>query len=222
MGPYQDSSSLSSLQLLIEELKNLIALESSRKSNPWIRGIKLTELFYEKYGLSPEEVAKAQGHSGSLRSLLRNTESFSIRGSSLPQEFHISSRPSFCFGFQQVRATSFNHRGKRHRKAKQILSPLAQRISEYQPIPVPEFKSVNDLKAALVEIIKSLTANHSRKNVTIGELSKKFGDYYKQPIRPVMREVCPDMKLIELLQTIPSLHVQELENGYQISVEIHY
>lgn len=96
-----------------------------------------------------------------------------------------------------------------------------QRISEYQPILVVDIKSVTDLEIALIEIIKSLTANHPKIFVTIAVLSKRFRDYYKQPIRTVIRSMCPDLKLIELLQTIPSRPVQKVDNDWRITVEDH-
>ena len=73
----------------------------------------------------------------------------------------------------------------------------------------------------MIEIINRLTVNHPNKNVTIAALSKKIHDDYKQPIRTVIRSVCPDMKLIELLQSIPSLDVQKVDNDWRITVEAH-
>jgi hypothetical protein len=105
--------------------------------------------------------------------------------------------------------------------AEEISPRQVQRISEYQPILVFDIKSVTDLESAFIEIIKSLTINHPKKIVTIALLSKKIHDYYKQPIRTVIRSVCPDLKLIELLQTIPSLHVQKVDNDWRITVEDH-
>jgi hypothetical protein len=94
-----------------------------------------------------------------------------------------------------------------------------QKCSGYQPNLLPQIQSVNDLEIVLLKLIKSLTVNQPRKVVTISRLSHKFHDSYKQPLRVVMRNLCPDLKLIELLQTVPGLQVQKVGNDWQIAVE---
>lgn len=233
MDFHQEPSSFSSLQLL-EELENLIVIESGKNVNPWIHVTKLTEVFYKKYGVSLEEVAKVQGYSDGLSSIFTSSGRFSIYATQIPQEFYVAFLQAVVPNFHQSQATSIKYRIKRPWKvdgsllrmlqdsgAEEISPRQVHRISEYPPILVFDIKSVTDLEIAFLEIIKSLTTNHPKKIVTIAVLSKKFHDYYKQPIRTVMRSVCPDMKLIELLQTIPSLYVQKVDNDWQITVEDH-
>lgn len=230
---HQDPSSFSSVQLL-EELEYLIVIESGKNGNPWIHVTDFAEVFYKKYGMSLEEVAKIKGYSDGLRSLLTSSGRFSIYGTPIPQEFYVALLQAVFPSFHQSQATSIKYRIKRPWKvdgnllrmlqdegAEEISPRQLQRISEYQPILIVDIKSVTDLEIALIEIIKSLTANHPKKLVTVAVLSKKFHDYYKQPIRTVIRSVCPDMKLIELLQTIPSLRVQKVDNDWRITVEEH-
>lgn len=195
---------------------------------------KLTELFYEKHGVLPEEVAKVQGYSDDLRSLLISSKRFSIYGTQGRQEFYVALFQAVVPGSYQSLARLIKYRIKRPWKVDGSLlrvlkaedteetSPYpVQTIPKHQPTLIPETKSVNDLEVALMEIIKSLTTNHPKEVVTIGVLSEKFCDYYKQPIRTVIRSVCTDMKLIELLQTVPSLHVQKVDNDWQITLETH-
>ncbi|NJL85593.1 MAG: hypothetical protein HC886_05850 [Leptolyngbyaceae cyanobacterium SM1_1_3] len=61
MESRQDPSSFSSLQQLLEELENFVALESSKNDNPWVSVTKLRKLFGENYGISLEEAVKVQG-----------------------------------------------------------------------------------------------------------------------------------------------------------------
>jgi len=235
MESHQDLPSLSSLQQLLEELEKFIALESGRNGNLWISVAKLNELFHEKYRLSLEEAARVQGYSNGLRSFFISSRRFSIYSTQIPQEFYVALLQSVVPGYGQVSSTSsIKYRIKRPWKvdanllrllkaegAEEIPSRQTKRISEYQPILVPEIKSVDDFETALMEIIKSLTANHPKQFVTIAVLSKKFRDYYEQPIRTVMRSMCPDMKLIDLLQTIPNIHAQEVDNDWRITMEVH-
>lgn len=213
MESHKDPSSFSSLQQLIEELGNLITLEFDRNGNPWTSMTRLAALFYEKYGVTPEDVARDQFSSNGLRSIFTRSGCFSIRATSIPKEFYVALSQEVGLDFQKFQAKSI--------KDKDIPPCPVQRISKYQPTIVSEFQSVHDLEIALVEIIKSLAANHPKENVTIGVLSKKFYDYYQQPIRTVIRSVFPGMRLIELLQTIPRLHVQKLDNDWQITLTTH-
>jgi hypothetical protein len=213
MESYQDLSSYSLLQQLLEDLENFVTIESNRNGNPWITVSKLSELFYGKYKVSLEEMVKVQGHNDSLRSLFISSRRFSIYGTPIPQEFYVAL-------FQAAVPGSY-HSQARAEGSEELPSRQAQRILEYRPILVPEIKSVNDLEIALMEIIKSLMVNHPKQFVTIAVLSRKFRDYYGQPIRPVMRGVCPDMKLIDLLQTILSIHVREVDSDWQITLKAH-
>lgn len=213
MESYQDLSSYSLLQQLLEDLENFVVIESNRNGNPWITVSKLSELFYGKYKVSLEEMVKIQGYNNSLRSLFISSRRFSIYGTPIPQEFYVAL-------FQAAVSGSYHSQAGVESSEKLSARP-AQRISEYRPILVPEIKSVNDLEIALIEIIKSLMVNHPKQCVTIAVLSRKFRDYYGQPIRPVMRDVCPDMKLIDLLQTILNLHVQEVNSDWQITLKTY-
>lgn len=206
----------SSLQKLIEELEKLIAIESAINDTPWICVSKLTEVFYQKHGVSLEVVAKERGYSDGLGSLLISSGHFSIYDTPIPQKFYVALLQSVVpsAGFRQSQETSL---------AETLLAEISLaesvEISKYQPILVAEIESVTDLEIALIEIIKILTANHPKKIVTIAVLSKKFRDYYKQAIRTVIRSVCPDVKLIELLQSIPGLDVQKVDRDWQITVD---
>ncbi|MEG4533293.1 hypothetical protein [Microcoleus sp. D2_18a_D3] len=213
-----------------------MAIESSRNGNPWISVARLTEIFYKKYGVSLEVVAKVQGYSYGLRSLLTSSGRFSIYGTPIPQEFYVALLQAVVPSFDEYQATSIKDRMKRKRPEKvyeslptivkaegtEDISPRqVQRISKYQRILILDIKSVNDLEIALIEIIESLMVNQPENFVTIAVLSKKFHEDYKQPIRTVIRSVCPDLKLIEILQTLPSLHVQKVDNDWQITVEAY-
>ncbi|NER20268.1 MAG: hypothetical protein F6J96_05965 [Symploca sp. SIO1C2] len=209
MELHQDPSSFSSRQELLEELENLISIESSRNGNPWISVAKLSELFCEKYRVSLEEVAKVQGYNYSLMSLFTSSRRFSIYGTQMPQDFYVALLQAVVPSYDQAQTSSSKYRIKR---------PL-QKISEYKPILVSEIKSIDDFEIALIEIIKSLTANHQTKFATIAILSKNFRGYYGQPIRTVMRSICPEIKLIDLLRSTPNLSVQEVDNDWQITVD---
>ena len=227
---YQDPSSFLSLPQLLEALENFTVLESQRSGNPWIRVTRLSELFYEKYGVLLETVAKAQGSHDSLRSLIKSSKRFCIYGTPIPQEFYVALFQAVAPGFQPSQTMPLRCRIKQCSEVERHVSELlqvgdtrenqldrAQKLPERQASSFPPIQSVNDLEAALIAITKSLVANNPQNYVSIGQLSQKFWGYYMQPIRVVMRSVCPDLKLIELLQVIPALQVKKVENAWQVT-----
>jgi hypothetical protein len=229
----QNPSSFSSLQQLLGELENLILLESNRSGKPWISVARLSKLFHEKRGVSLKYIVQAKGYSDSLRSLFTSSKRFSIYGTQAPQEFYIALLHVVVPSCNQNQTKPIQYRIKRPWKvdgnllrtlkaegAKEIPSRWSQKIPQYQPILVVEIKSVDDLETVLVEVIKNLTIHLPKRFVTVATLSQKFHDYYKQPIRSVVRSVCPTMKLIDLLQVMPKLHLQKVDNDWQITLKV--
>ncbi len=233
----EHTSSFLSLQQLLEELENFIVLESQRNGNPWSSAARLCKLFYEKHGVLPEDVAKSLGYSDSFRNLLESSKRFSIYGTQISQKFYVALLPAIVSRFPQYKTTERQqnrYRIKRPwkvdgRLVRMLKAEDAKEISKYQPQKrlelqinrIDEIKSINDLEFVLMEIIRFLMANNPIKIVTVAALSKEFLNYYNQPIITVVKKRCPDIKLIELLQTIPNLHVQKVDDGWQITIEAH-
>lgn len=239
MEPHRDPSSFSSPQQLLEALESLISLESSRNGNPWMNIDRLSELFYEKYELSLEDVVQAQGCGNSLRDLFIGSRRFSVYGTQNPQDFYVALLQVVVSGCSKNQTNPIQYRIKRPWKvdgnllrmlkaegAEEISSQPAQSIEissrpaqsteKYQLILISEIKSVDDLKIVLVEIVKDLVTNSPKQFATVATLSRKFHEHYGQPIRTVTRRVCPHIRLLDLLQTIPNLHVREVGNHWQI------
>ena len=221
----------SSLQQLEDELEHLIAFKAQQKGNPWLSIDRVTELFNAKYGMSPEQLAIAQGYGRGLRNLLKESGRFSIYGTQLPDEFYVALIQAVVFDYPQAQISprlyqvkqswEANRRLPRRVKGKDAEDRLpcqTQSSSSQQLCLVPKISSVNDLELALIEIIQSLTATHPNEVVALTRLSLKFSDRYQQPIRAVMRRVCPDMRLAELLQTVPDLEVQRVNDDWQVSL----
>ena len=220
-----------SLQQLLEELEGFILLELERSGNSWISVTRLAKLFYNKHGISLEESVKLQGYSVGLRSLVKSSERFSIYSSPISQQFYVALLQRIVPSFQQPPITTTCYKSKRILKIDGLLERVeaesaeessrcqAPLKSEHCSSMLTEIKSVNDLEVALTEIIKNLSKNSPNSSVTIPVLSKNFYDYYRQPIKAVVRSMCPGMKLIKLLQTIPNLNVQKVKDAWQIAVE---
>jgi len=197
MESHPESSGFSSLQKLLEELATLITDVSHCQNNAWVKNTELDALFRAKHGVSIATALQAQVSGSDLRNVLGGLPRFRIYPTSNPQEFYIRL------------VDEFRSSGVANPKVRQSTKRL-----EYQPIRVPEMRSIEDLEFALIEIVMSLTS--FGEFTSIEQLSEKFRAYYEQPIEPVMRCVCPGWQLIELLQTIPTLHVQQIDDHWQI------
>jgi hypothetical protein len=232
MKPHRDPYSFLSSQQLLEELGNFIALESGKNDSPWVRVTKISNLFYEKYGVSPEEAFKSLDSRNSLRNFLTNSERFLIYGTPVPQEYYVALSQLVIPSCDQFRATSIPRRRHRPQRIDSISQKILEmegteeirphqtsRIAKYQTISPSEIQSIADLEAKLIEIAKSLIGIYPRRTVTLSEVSQKFYEYYKQPVRTIIRNVGSEIKLIELLQTIPGLCIQKVNNEWQITIE---
>ncbi len=106
MNVQQNLPSFSSRKQLFKALKVLVSLESSRTEHPWIHVTRLSQLFSEKYDLSLEEVAKAQGFRAGLKSLFKQSGCFSIYGNQMPQDFYVALRQLVVPGHDQRRTST--------------------------------------------------------------------------------------------------------------------
>ena len=209
---------------LLSELENSIVIESQINGSPWVKATRLSELFYEKYGYSLEGEIKSKGYSNCLKTFIRrSSQRLSIYNTPNPQEFYVAFLNDIVPDIQQYQSTATSCQSQEAEVSEDVFNNfLSEKIgitnSESQPELLFEIKSVNDLEYVLIEIIKSLMATNPQKHVTIAVLSQRFYYYYRQPIRGIRRSLCPDMTLIELLQTIPGLHVEKVDDDWQITV----
>jgi hypothetical protein len=86
----QDQFNFSSPEQLLEELENLIRIESHRSNNPWVSIDKLSRIFLEKYTISLERAVQTQGYENTLRNFFRYSKCFSIYGTQTPQDFYVA------------------------------------------------------------------------------------------------------------------------------------
>lgn len=100
--------------------------------------------------------------------------------------------------------------------ATRMFSSPSPKHSAHQPTLPSRLSSIDDLELALTEILKRLTSGHPEKATTVTALSKTFYDDYRQPIHTVIRSLCPDMMLMDMLEMMSSLEVLENDNGEMI------
>uniref|UniRef100_A0ACD5GR54 Uncharacterized protein n=1 Tax=Desertifilum tharense IPPAS B-1220 TaxID=1781255 RepID=A0ACD5GR54_9CYAN len=91
---------------------------------------------------------------------------------------------------------------------------------EYKPVLESKIESVDDLVKTITEILKELTGDRVQEWVEISVLSKKFYDYYQQPIRGVVRQVYKGGKLIDILKSCMHLEIQESNQVSQVCLKM--
>ncbi len=219
---------LFSQQRLIEEVEKITLLESDQQFKLWMHSSKLTELFFEQHKISLEDVIKSQGHGSNLREFLKRSEKFSIYGTLDPQQFYLALFSSLGFKLSQPRENKERNIGCKSYDLGTYLETILEEDTQSQQFNqtkntiksqtelIFEIASVSDLEVVLAKVIQQLWINSSERSITITTLSKEFYTYYKQPIRAVIRNVCPGIRLIEVLQSIPNLHVEEIENSWHV------
>ena len=207
----ESPSSLFSQQQLIEEVEKIIVLESDKTCKLWIHSSRLAELFVEKHKMSLEVVIRNQGHDTNIRRFLKSSKHFSIYGASAPQEFYLALFSSLDFIFMKERENKEKHIDQKSCELDSHLeavsddkSTKSQRFHQAQNT----IESLNDLEVVLAKIIQQLLTSTPKEDITIVDLSREFYAYYDRPIKGVMRSICPDMRLIEVLQSVPNLHNQ--------------
>lgn len=236
MESYSGSFGFASLQALLEELAALIAdVVSHHPSKPWVMNTELDNIFREKYGVSITTALNAQVSGSDLRSELRRSLRFRIYATPNPQEFHIALLDETVPGGASKQQKPIQYRIKRPwkvdgRLTKMLRAEGAQEIPsrwsrparrgdhqspKEQPNLVPEIKSVQDFELALIAITKILITPQSA--VEVATLYNKFCEYYG-PIKAMMRQVCPGIKLINYLQTIAALDVREIDGKWQVTL----
>jgi len=230
------SSGFSSLPQLLKELATLIADVSNLQNNAWVKNTELDNRFRVKHGISIATALQAQVSGSDLRKLLCRSPRFRIYPTSDPQEFHIALRDETVPGGAFKPPKNIRYRIKRPWKVDGRLTRMlkaegAQEIPtrwsrpsrrerpkppKEQPKLVPEINSVADLELALIGITKILVTPENA--VEVATLCNKFCEYYG-PIKSVMRQVYPDIKLINYLQTIAALDVREINGKWQITIK---
>ncbi|VXD16335.1 hypothetical protein [Planktothrix paucivesiculata] len=228
------------LQQLIQELEDLVQEETEGSNNPWITRSRLDQLFHQKYGSTLENLLHTHGYYD-LKVLLRKTNIFAIYETPIPHKFYIALLRKTVPGYRQSSSSnqSIFYTVKRPWKVERSTikdlqnqgysekcAKVSLKIQSSKPIS-KKFNSTNkkiqsqdDFKFSLVEIVKYLLSNSPENYVKIDELNKIFYSNYGQYLREVRRNIFPDIKLIDILQTIPELKLEKIEDTWQITLNI--
>jgi OST-HTH/LOTUS domain len=216
------------LQQLIQELEDLLEEETESSDHPWITRTLLEQLFHQEYGSALENILQDYGYLD-LKTFLRTSNIFAIYETPIPHKFYIALLRKTVPGYRQSssRNQSMFYTVKRPWKVDRCLIKDLQNEG-YLPTDTSKQKNISDrsnypdqiiskydFKRALIEIVKA------KKTVDFDELNRDFYKIYNQSIRGFRLKLFPDIKLIDILQTIPELKLEKIQNTLQITLWGH-
>jgi hypothetical protein len=232
--PQEGSSSFSSLPHLFNQLEMILAEEYQSRHTPWIHITRIKAIIFQKHDIVLDVVAQNHGFGYDLKGFLKSSQRFAIYSTPASQEFYVARFQDTVPNYGQNCRKPIQYRVKRPWKVDRSLINMlenegAERIdskpypkpSAYHPILPSRLFSIHDLELALTEILKCLTSHHPEKVTTISALSKKFYAHYRQPIRTTVRNICPEMMLVDVLKMMPAFHIQGEDDGEITIRSIH-
>ncbi|VXD12853.1 hypothetical protein PL8927_210016 [Planktothrix serta PCC 8927] len=213
------------LQQLIQKLEDLVEEETESSDHPWITRTLLEQLFHQEYGSTLENILQDYGYLD-LKTFLRTSNIFAIYETPIPHKFYIALLRKTVPGYRQSSSSnqSMFYTVKRPWKVDRCLIKDLQNEG-YLPTDTSKQKNISDrsnypdqiiskddFKRALIEIVKA------KRFVDFDELNREFYKIYNQSIRGFRLKLFPDLKLIDILQTIPELKLEKIQNTLQITL----
>ncbi|WP_017305725.1 hypothetical protein [Spirulina subsalsa] len=188
MQAYSPSSHCNSQHQLLSDLREMILVEAKRTGNPWIKSSKLLALYAEHYHDSSAHPSRiTRDH---FKQFLRHSPDFTL---------YITANPDVFFVKLQTEPDSYF--SPRFQPFQPMESPrnMREEKSEVSPVKV-ELNSAQNLKTALRNIVMSLENNHPNHAVEISAVNQAFYQSYHLPLKPMLRQFYPGMKLMDVIQ----------------------
>lgn len=176
--------------MYVAQIKELIEAEYLETGKAWIKLSRLSQLLYKIHKLTLTKDF-----------FIGNAEFFIYRTPD-PNEIYISS---------SIQA----HIIERLRK-----TPSLANISPNQEVELSCIESCEDLEEALYQIIRFLTHKSFSEFVNIQTLSAYFYKIYGKPIKPVVNELVPDLKLVEFIQCCDRFLVKQSGKFWEVAIAL--
>jgi hypothetical protein len=183
-------------------LKELIKTEQERTSNQWIKLSRIAALFRETYNFALNQIA--------IHHLLGSkSKDIFLK---YPGEFvlHKPAPNSHTY------VTLF--------EVKLLPNPpiinkeIVSESTEY-PAIVSDINSLEDLEAALVNIVGDLTGNSREKYVFLSNVGSEFHRLYAKQITQIIKEFNLGRKFPKFLESCNSLQLKKSEKGWLVGLK---
>lgn len=195
MNPFEGSD-FATLEILVQRLEQLVAQEVEVTQQAWVKASQLQARFQEKYHCGLPQVCQALGQN-TLRQVLTNSRILAIYTTSLTEDFYIAFRCDVNPHLSHLVQTRY----QRHRD---VISPRT-----YEPNLPIAIAAAADLEQAIAEIVSSLAISTGDGVVPLNSVAQRFYALVGEPLRPTLRRICPETRLLTFLENCPQLSVQQ-------------
>ncbi|MCW6036009.1 hypothetical protein K4A83_06945 [Spirulina subsalsa FACHB-351] len=188
MQAYTPSSHSGSQHKLLAGLREMILVEAERTGNPWVKSSKLLTLYAEHYHDSPAHPSRiTRDH---VKQLLRHSPDFIL---------YVTANPDVFFVKLQTEPDSYFYTPVQPFQVRDSSRNVREKKAQISPVKV-ELNSAQNLKTALKNIVMSLQDNHPNHTVEISAVNQAFYQYYHVPLKTMLRQFYPGLKLMDVIQ----------------------
>lgn len=199
------------LETCIIQLKKILRTEQQQSGISWIKLSKVSQLFWEKYRFSINQLVTAHQPGKRARDLfLDRPEEFVVHQASEQAGLYIAL-------FESATATPSGEAVAQDlvelEKKGGSIAPLSpnngKSVQPNQPSAELPLKTAKDLEMAIAKIIKALPQKDPDGFVDISAIGSQFRRQYQQPITAVLKQLNINKKYPTFLQACTKLVVQQ-------------
>lgn len=194
-----------------ERVKNVIRTEQQNKGQVWVELSQLAQLCEDRYGLTV------------TREFFIDNPAFRIYRTLNPLEIYITLPEMIDTLYDST--IKYSNPTKFIPKSKFLSQSVAESKPQQQVITLKTSKQVSSinsceaLEQALLGILRELGDRKPNDFVEISVLTKHFYDVYRQPIKPLLNALIPNLKFVEFLQCCDSFVLAEVDRKWTVALK---
>jgi len=188
-----------SIEQAITKIKEVMKLEQERTSNQWIKLVKISSLFQEKFQLTLSQVVATHFPGKRARDIFsENPQDFVVHQLSEQSELYIS-----LFAVSQGEVGALNDSNlELDTKSKDLI----------------QINSQKELEQALIKIVEAATAQSPGSYLPINTLGTQFQRQYGQPVTAVIKKLQLKCNFIKFLQSCSIFELKQTDKGWGVAL----
>jgi hypothetical protein len=209
----------------ISYLKSLLVEEQERAKIQWVKLSALSQLFYEKYEITINQVVDTYSPGKTDKDIFVDRPSdFVVHQIPEIPEIYIT---LFKIGqiTKKVKQNSELKTDNSHLKKQafvQLQKALENPKSELQPEdetqPLSNINSLSELEKAVLKIIQAMQVQSLNAQISIMSLGGEFRKVYGQSPTALVKKLKPGTNFTQFLQSCSTLKVEKNGQGYEVAI----
>jgi hypothetical protein len=205
-----NSSAIPPLEICIAQLKELIRSEQQQSGQAWIPLSKISQLFHKQNEFTISQAVTTHSPGKKARDLfLDRPGDFAVHQPPDHQEIYISL-------FQVAGGAVPNQVGISSETQEQATPAANPPNTTKVKAPIP-INQVTELEAALVLIVKEVTAEVAGGYIDISIVGNHFSRRYQQPVTTVLKQLKANKTFPNFLSSCKALKVQQKNKIWQVA-----